>query len=187
MVFFQINAWLDEVAANSSNAKVVVGGSTYEGRSIRGLEITNGANLPGVILESGIHAREWIGPAATTWIVDKIVNSAEGSIWRKFNYIYFPSVNPDGYVYTHEQVPNIAVSRRGDRETSSPLSPRLPQFESCIFPGFILCYFLTHCKISRTACGEKLVHLIRSAFSNATEQIPTEITDTTGTVNPTRL
>lgn len=95
---------MDDVAAKNPNVKVVVGGTTYEGRQIRGLEITNGANASGVVLESGIHAREWIGPAASTWIVDKIINSASDSIWRKYNYIYFPSVNPDGYVYTFESV-----------------------------------------------------------------------------------
>jgi len=84
--------------------KVVVGGKTYEGRDIRALQITNGKDLPGVILESGIHAREWIGPAATTYIVNEILNSPADSLWRKYNYLYFPHLNPDGYVYTWTDV-----------------------------------------------------------------------------------
>lgn len=80
--------------------KVVVAGKTYEGREVRGIEITNGANLPGVILESGIHAREWIGPAATSWIINQILTSAAGSTWKQYNYLYFPVTNPDGYSFT---------------------------------------------------------------------------------------
>jgi len=97
----EIYDWLGELERNNpSIVKVVQGGTTYEKRNITGITITFNANNPGVYFESGIHAREWIGPAASTWIVNEILNSTASSIWRRFNYLYFPSVNPDGYVYT---------------------------------------------------------------------------------------
>lgn len=91
------------MASANSNVEVVTAGKTYEGREIKGIEITNGQNLPGIIFESGIHAREWIGPAATSWIINEILNSGANSIWRQFNYLYLPVVNPDGYVFTWEK------------------------------------------------------------------------------------
>lgn len=33
--------------------KVIVGGKTYAGREIKGIEINYGSNLPGVLLEAG--------------------------------------------------------------------------------------------------------------------------------------
>jgi len=107
LYLFQIYAWLDQLVAANSNVKIVSAGKTTEGREIRGIEITNGANLPGAILESGIHAREWIGPAATSWIINQILNSPEDSIWRQYNYVYFPVTNPDGYEYTWNTVSNL--------------------------------------------------------------------------------
>jgi murein tripeptide amidase MpaA len=84
--------------------KQVVGGTSYEGREIRGIEINFNSNNPGVYFESGIHAREWIGPAASSWIVNEILRSPSNSVWRRFNYLYFPSINPDGYAYTFSNV-----------------------------------------------------------------------------------
>lgn len=46
--------WLDELAAqHPDKVKVVVGGKSYEGRPIKGIEITFGSNLTGVLLEAG--------------------------------------------------------------------------------------------------------------------------------------
>lgn len=98
-----VYAWLDELAQTYDNVKVVVGGQTYEGREIRGIEINNGDNLPGVVIESGIHAREWITVAGSSWVVNEILKDSADPIWRQFNYLYFPSVNPDGYTYTFSE------------------------------------------------------------------------------------
>lgn len=52
----------------------------------------------------GIHAREWIGPAATTWMINEILNDLSDPIWSKFNYLYVPNANADGYAYTWSTV-----------------------------------------------------------------------------------
>lgn len=96
-----------ELEANYSSVHTVMGGMTYEGRSIMGIEINFGENQTGVVIEAGIHAREWITVAATSWIVNTILKSPSMSIWRRFNYLYFPIVNPDGYAYSWTNVSGI--------------------------------------------------------------------------------
>ncbi|EEB19277.1 zinc carboxypeptidase, putative [Pediculus humanus corporis] len=96
--------WLDELAAqHPDKVKVVVGGKSYEGRPIKGIEITFGSNLTGVLLEAGIHAREWISPAGTSWMVNQMLNGKVDPVFKRFNYLYFPHLNPDGYVYSWEK------------------------------------------------------------------------------------
>lgn len=61
-----INAWMDQIADQYDFiTKVAFGTKTYEDRDIYALEIKTSTskdkNL--MILTTGIHAREWIGPA----------------------------------------------------------------------------------------------------------------------------
>jgi murein tripeptide amidase MpaA len=56
---------------------------------------------------TGIHAREWITPATVTYILNKLLTSQDPVIRdlaESFDYYVLPSVNPDGYVYTHTTV-----------------------------------------------------------------------------------
>lgn len=100
----EINQWLSQQEGNSNfDVSRIVVGQTYKGKDIYGLKISKSSSpdLPGVVFESGIHAREWIAPAATSWIINEILNdNDENSIWHQFQYIYIPSVNPDGYEFT---------------------------------------------------------------------------------------
>ncbi|KAL0101516.1 hypothetical protein PUN28_018972 [Cardiocondyla obscurior] len=100
-----IYANLDELAQKyPDKVQTVVGGKTYEGRPIKGVKVSFKANNPGIFLEGGIHAREWISPATVMYILHQLLTStspevralAESNDW----YI-FPVFNPDGYVYTH--------------------------------------------------------------------------------------
>ncbi|XP_055380609.1 zinc carboxypeptidase-like [Condylostylus longicornis] len=80
-------------------------GSTYEGREILGVKISyKSENNKGVLIEGGIHAREWISPATTTYILNELLHSTDSRIRyiaENFNWYIFPHTNPDGYVYTH--------------------------------------------------------------------------------------
>jgi len=99
-----IYTWLDELAAAHAKASVIIGGSTYEGRQIKGLKINNGAGKKAVFLEGGIHAREWISPATVTYLTNQILTTTDPAfkqIADSFNWYIFPSTNPDGYEYTH--------------------------------------------------------------------------------------
>ncbi|PSN45347.1 Zinc carboxypeptidase A 1 [Blattella germanica] len=114
-----IYAWLDSLVATYPGIVTpIVGGRTYQGREIRGVKLSFKAGNPGVFIESGIHAREWITPATVTYILNKLLTSDDPVIKdlaHSFDYYVFPSFNPDGYVYTH-------TTNRMWRKTRSPSS-----------------------------------------------------------------
>lgn len=103
-----IYSWFDDLAAaNPTNVSIVVGGSTFEGRQIKGVKISNGPGKKAVFFEGGIHAREWIGPATVTYIINDLLNSKDPEfrqIADSFDWYLFPVTNPDGYEYTHTDV-----------------------------------------------------------------------------------
>ncbi|XP_044733671.1 zinc carboxypeptidase-like [Chrysoperla carnea] len=85
-------------------AKVVTIGKSYEGRKIKGLHISRKQNTRTIIIEGGIHAREWIAPATTMFILSRVLNNSnlnQQNLFDEFNWYIFPVVNPDGYEYTH--------------------------------------------------------------------------------------
>jgi len=96
---------LDELAQQYPNiVKVVVGGKSYEGRQIKGVKVSFKPNNPGIFLEGGIHAREWISPATVMYILHQLLTSTDPEIRalaESHDWYIFPSFNPDGYVYTH--------------------------------------------------------------------------------------
>lgn len=63
-----------------------------------------------VIIEGGIHAREWIGAAFVTYFIRQIVDSANSKnealklIGSTYEFIFIPVANPDGYEFTHTKV-----------------------------------------------------------------------------------
>ncbi|CAH2073350.1 unnamed protein product, partial [Iphiclides podalirius] len=89
-------------------SQLIVGGRSYQGRSILGLRINipglNGSPKPVIFIESGIHAREWIAPATTTYFINQLLTSTDQNIIalrNQFDWRIFPSVNPDGYHYSY--------------------------------------------------------------------------------------
>ncbi|XP_043287320.1 zinc carboxypeptidase-like [Venturia canescens] len=101
----EIYAYLEKIAATyPDKVELVVGGKTYEGRWIKGVKISFKKNNPGVFIEGGIHAREWITPATVTYIINEFLTSNDTEIRQlaeSNDWYIFPSFNPDGYVYTH--------------------------------------------------------------------------------------
>ncbi|KAI5631638.1 zinc carboxypeptidase domain-containing protein [Phthorimaea operculella] len=88
-------------------AKVVSAGKSYEARDMLGLRIktrTPGVTQkPIIFIESGIHAREWITPATTTYFINQLLTSTDPAIQamrEQFEWHIFPTVNPDGYQYS---------------------------------------------------------------------------------------
>lgn len=105
----EIYDWLDSVAeAYPKNAEVVIGGQSYENREIKGLKLKFGTGeKPVVFIEGGIHAREWISPATATYLINEFLSSDDPEVRQlaeDYEWYVFPSVNPDGYVYTHKTV-----------------------------------------------------------------------------------
>lgn len=100
-------------ASGERSLKVNVIGSTYEGQSIYSVEIncytnrsrksprsTHDCRQKLIVLECGIHAREWISPAVCLWIIDYFSRRSSYLANQKVSFIILPIVNPDGYRYT---------------------------------------------------------------------------------------
>ncbi|KAI8923391.1 hypothetical protein BC831DRAFT_521687 [Entophlyctis helioformis] len=75
-------------------------GKTYEQRDITGFVIGNGTR--NIVFHGGIHAREWISPAVTTYIANFLASSDADAVAlrRNFTFTVIPVLNVDGYAYT---------------------------------------------------------------------------------------
>ncbi|XP_017787774.1 PREDICTED: zinc carboxypeptidase-like [Habropoda laboriosa] len=100
-----IYRWLDSLVTQYPKiVKPIVGGSTFEGRKIRGVKLSYKGGNSGVFIEGGIHAREWISPAVVTYILNELILSEDPRVRymaESYDWYIFPVFNPDGYEYTH--------------------------------------------------------------------------------------
>ncbi|CAH1276131.1 unnamed protein product [Diabrotica balteata] len=79
-------------------------GHSVQGRPIKLIKISNGnSSNKAVWIDGGVHAREWISPAVTTYIINYLVASfdKEPKYMQNIDWYITPLVNPDGYEYTH--------------------------------------------------------------------------------------
>ncbi|XP_031779748.1 zinc carboxypeptidase [Nasonia vitripennis] len=104
----EIYDWLDNLPMKyCEKVETIIGGHTYEGRDIKGVKISHNSNKPGIFIEGGIHAWEWILPATVTFLINELLSSTEPTVHElseSYDWYIFPSINPDGYVYTHTSV-----------------------------------------------------------------------------------
>lgn len=104
---------LDDLAKQyPDKVQTVVGGQTYEGRQIKGVKVSFKANNPGIFIEGGIHAREWISPATVMYILHQLLTSKDPDVRdlaESNDWYIFPSFNPDGYQYTHTTVSSVSI------------------------------------------------------------------------------
>nr|XP_046468152.1 uncharacterized protein LOC124212306 [Neodiprion pinetum] len=96
--------YLEGLATNYSGiASLVNIGTSYEGRSIYGLKISSGGTgKPAILIDSALHAREWITPPTALYIINQLVeNSDNADLYANVDWYIFPVLNPDGYEFTH--------------------------------------------------------------------------------------
>ncbi|KAL0124818.1 hypothetical protein PUN28_006585 [Cardiocondyla obscurior] len=102
----EIYDYLEELSHMYGKVEVVVGGMTYENREIKGVRVMNNVDNPGIFIEGGIHAREWIAPATVMYILHEILTSTDQNVRHvadRYNWFFFPVFNPDGYVFAHNE------------------------------------------------------------------------------------
>lgn len=120
----QINAWIDDLAATyPSIVTTLVGGTTYEGRQIRGLRISHGEGKRVIFLEGGIHSREWISPATVCYITNQLLTSEDEETRKyveEYDWYIFPVTNPDGYVWSHTEVSLLFSTLKSQSTQTSP-------------------------------------------------------------------
>jgi len=97
--------WLDQLDKKYAGMKVENIGKTGEGRDIKIVKINyNNTHRPIIFIDAGIHAREWISPAATLFLIEKLAKSTSRSRGKneflRFQWHIIPLANPDGYEYT---------------------------------------------------------------------------------------
>ena len=58
------------------------------------------------IFHLGIHAREWISPAVTTYAINELTtnNANHSDLIENLDWYFLPSHNPDGYQFTIDHV-----------------------------------------------------------------------------------
>jgi murein tripeptide amidase MpaA len=108
----QINSYLEELAVQYPNlVKLQSIGLSYENREMIVIKISSGGNgsRPAVLVDGGIHAREWISPAMALYIIQQLVenNAANSDLTDAVDWYILPVLNPDGYEFSHTDVSKI--------------------------------------------------------------------------------
>nr|XP_034309003.1 carboxypeptidase B-like isoform X1 [Crassostrea gigas] len=110
--FSAIKKYLADVvtAANSMNnvsAQLTTIGYSFEFREIQMIKVSrnDGLSRPAIVIDGGIHAREWISPATVLYFIGQLVSGDEfdysSKLLDKFDWYFIPLLNPDGYEYSH--------------------------------------------------------------------------------------
>ncbi|CAI2358021.1 unnamed protein product [Caenorhabditis sp. 36 PRJEB53466] len=85
--------------------------TSFEGRIVYGVKIhplVSPPNKSSIVVDAGVHAREWIAPAVALYLIKTIVlqygeTSNVTDNLNKFDWYIIPQVNPDGYEYSRTQ------------------------------------------------------------------------------------
>ncbi|PAV76590.1 hypothetical protein WR25_19221 isoform D [Diploscapter pachys] len=105
--------WMNRIAEHLPNlAQTVDIGGTTEGRRIIGIKF--GRDAPDkkiVVIDAGIHSREWTAIHTASYFINLIVNSREtdsqiASYLDHLVIYIFPVLNPDGYEFTRTERTN---------------------------------------------------------------------------------
>ena len=97
---------MDRISKTYEDVSLFIIGYSYEGRSIYGVKISSGGNKtkPAILIDAGIHAREWISPVTALYAISELVKEKNKGLYENVDWYIIPLLNPDGYEYTHSKV-----------------------------------------------------------------------------------
>jgi len=97
-------SYLDYLEESFDFVTTEVIGQSYEKRDMRVVSVCRGGcgEKKVVWIDGGIHAREWVSPAATSWMLKELVeNDADHpDLTQGLDWYFVLSANPDGYAFT---------------------------------------------------------------------------------------
>lgn len=109
-MYSEIVDYLDDLAVKYPNlVSVQTIGKSFEKRDIKTITIADkrsNQTKKSILVDAGIHAREWIAPATALYIIRELVENyaTNKNMLRNLNWIILPVVNPDGYEFSHTKV-----------------------------------------------------------------------------------
>ncbi|KAI1288653.1 hypothetical protein F5Y03DRAFT_379564 [Xylaria venustula] len=110
-------AWMrlvDSMFRGRGLVEMISIGKSYEGRDIPGLRVgirpdrdTSGQRREIILVTGGFHAREWISTSSVSYVAWSFIQSMDEdpivkNILERFDLVFIPVLNPDGYDYTWE-------------------------------------------------------------------------------------
>ncbi|VDK82261.1 unnamed protein product [Litomosoides sigmodontis] len=117
----EISSYLDHLyTAYPDRTKVRTIGLTHERRPIKLIKIGKPRTFakPGIWIDGGIHAREWVSPSTVLYIINQLVTKydVDPQIRRfvdEMDWFIVPLLNPDGYEYTRSSTnPEVRLWRK---------------------------------------------------------------------------
>lgn len=86
-------------------------GYSFEGRALYVIKISRGGEgKPKILIDAGIHAREWLAPSTALYTIHQlVVNKSNEHLYENVDWHIVPSINPDGYEYSHTSVSYIIL------------------------------------------------------------------------------
>uniref|UniRef100_T1HCV3 Peptidase_M14 domain-containing protein n=1 Tax=Rhodnius prolixus TaxID=13249 RepID=T1HCV3_RHOPR len=105
LCYDQVVEYLNQLSDENS-CELIVLGRSEEGREILGARIGS-SDAKAAVIESGIHAREWIAPITALYIISQI--SKDPEMVDNVQWIIIPILNPDGYHYSWLDIKNILL------------------------------------------------------------------------------
>ncbi|KAL4702782.1 hypothetical protein ACJJTC_002322 [Scirpophaga incertulas] len=101
--------WLSDLTIKYPKiVQLYVIGKSVEGREIYALIIKRGKSKNKIIVEGGIHGREWISVEFVTYLAAQILNANDTNrrvvkLFRSHDWLLIPVANPDGFNYNQKE------------------------------------------------------------------------------------